>query len=359
MSLFGQKMVVIVPVASVRVSPYNYAFGTEHDILKTQKTFGRFWQRFVETLNPEFRDPDQDSQVLYGEIVDCLERVDNGYIRIKLDEQYIFNKALNSFEHSTGYLKEQYVMAVQATYKPTLVVKKPWVAVQCSINKTLELPMGSVLCLHSETDLTYTVKLPDGTCGTVAKSDIYKVTSQLGSIRTLQNNIIQSACTQVGGSYCWGGRSPHGSVCNDCAHSTDCSGLVNVAYRACGLLVPRNTVPQWLGCHILENGMQLKPGDLIFFAPHDNPTRINHVVMYIGNEMIIESCLEGIIKRKLVDRLGVERKMLVNGCIVETGGLIRQKVAVYLGTYIGDSQRLKLCRMCTLKENDVTAWIAH
>jgi cell wall-associated NlpC family hydrolase len=63
----------------------------------------------------------------------------------------------------------------------------------------------------------------------------------------------------VGLRYLWGGTSPHG---------VDCSGLVHLAFRATGVVVPRDADAQHSATQSIEPGGE-RPGDLYFFARPD------------------------------------------------------------------------------------------
>ena len=92
---------------------------------------------------------------------------------------------------------------------------------------------------------------------------------------------IAYAAAQLGKPYIWGGTGPAGY---------DCSGLVMMAYRAAGIVLPRTTFQQVLvGTPVYGTG-QLAPGDLLFSAGSDG-TAANpgHVGMYIGSGLVIEA----------------------------------------------------------------------
>lgn len=68
---------------------------------------------------------------------------------------------------------------------------------------------------------------------------------------------LSFALSQQGVPYVWGGESPAGY---------DCSGLVQAAYRAAGISLPRVAQEQYDAGPHLPAGAQLQPGDLVFFG---------------------------------------------------------------------------------------------
>ncbi|MCY9784786.1 NlpC/P60 family protein [Nocardiopsis sp. EMB25] len=92
-----------------------------------------------------------------------------------------------------------------------------------------------------------------------------------GNARTALN----FAYNQIGKPYVWGGTGPNGY---------DCSGLVQAAWGAAGVRLPRTTYDQVnAGTRVSWSNMQ--PGDLIFFRG-PNPT---HVGMYAGDGMMVHA----------------------------------------------------------------------
>jgi cell wall-associated NlpC family hydrolase len=95
--------------------------------------------------------------------------------------------------------------------------------------------------------------------------------------------IIRAAEQYLGLQYRWGGTSAAG---------VDCSGLVQLAYKAAGIALPRISYEQ------ANSGMRvslraLRPGDLVAW---DNSTRNNgadHIAIYLGNGRIIEAARPG------------------------------------------------------------------
>ncbi len=80
--------------------------------------------------------------------------------------------------------------------------------------------------------------------------------------------------------YLWGGTV---------APNYDCSGLMQSAFAAIGVWIPRDAYQQEaFGSSVPLD--KIKIGDLIFFgSPHVSPTKATHVGIYIGNDEYIHS----------------------------------------------------------------------
>ena len=94
-----------------------------------------------------------------------------------------------------------------------------------------------------------------------------------------RQDIVREAKLFLGIPYLWGGRSITTGV--------DCSGLVNLAYRASGVDIARDAHEQWMTSRPLRAD-ELKPADLIFLSRKDNFTSIVHVMLFLGGEDFIE-----------------------------------------------------------------------
>ncbi|MCK0770269.1 C40 family peptidase [Chromohalobacter canadensis] len=87
--------------------------------------------------------------------------------------------------------------------------------------------------------------------------------------------IISNAKQALGTPYKWGGNSLETGV--------DCSGLVQVAYHAAGIDVPRTSNQQY---QTLDHREQARPGDLLFFG---SGSRATHVGIYLGDRRMIHA----------------------------------------------------------------------
>ena len=104
-----------------------------------------------------------------------------------------------------------------------------------------------------------------------------------GPTSTQAGKAVAFAYAQLGKPYQWGATGPG---------SYDCSGLVQAAWAAAGVQIPRTTYAQWAALpHISTSA--LEPGDLLFFDG------IGHVSMYVGGGYMIDAPRTGLNVRKI------------------------------------------------------------
>lgn len=90
--------------------------------------------------------------------------------------------------------------------------------------------------------------------------------------------VINAALSRIGDPYVWGGTGPK---------DFDCSGLVGWAFAQAGVAMPRTAAQQALAGTPITYA-EAQPGDLLFwhYDPSD-PTFIDHVAIYLGNNMMV------------------------------------------------------------------------
>lgn len=88
---------------------------------------------------------------------------------------------------------------------------------------------------------------------------------------------VRFALAQLGQPYLWGGNG---------LGAFDCSGLVQNAYLAAGLALPRGATDQYRATPAVPGGTPLAPGDLVFFG---SPSYAHHVGMYLGGDAMIDA----------------------------------------------------------------------
>lgn len=100
---------------------------------------------------------------------------------------------------------------------------------------------------------------------------------------------VAAAESALGTPYQWGGScdDPHGA---DPAGRCDCSSLVQMAWAAAGVSLPRTTYQQVLAGTPVASVSDLRPGDLIFIPGADGTVaEPGHVGMFVGNGMLIQA----------------------------------------------------------------------
>lgn len=96
--------------------------------------------------------------------------------------------------------------------------------------------------------------------------------------------VFRIAACFLGVPYVWGGTDAAG---------IDCSGLVHVAARIGGHVVPRDAHHQWAATRIDAGWDDLDAGDILFFGSSATLEGIDHVGLYAGNGRMLHAPEEG------------------------------------------------------------------
>jgi cell wall-associated NlpC family hydrolase len=110
-----------------------------------------------------------------------------------------------------------------------------------------------------------------------------------GSGSPAGESAVKAAEADLGAPYQYGGSctDPHGT---DPSGWCDCASLVQTAWEAAGVTIPRTTYVQWKAGTPVASVSQLVPGDLIFIPGSDaTAAGPGHVGMYVGNGMLIDA----------------------------------------------------------------------
>ena len=114
----------------------------------------------------------------------------------------------------------------------------------------------------------------------------YEREAQTLSAAPAASRALAFALEQLGVPYLYGGESRAGY---------DCSGLVQAAYRAAGISLPRTAQEQYDAGPHLPAGAQLEPGDLVFFG--QSPEDVTHVGMVVAAGEMVDAPHTGTVVR--------------------------------------------------------------
>jgi gamma-D-glutamyl-L-lysine dipeptidyl-peptidase len=87
---------------------------------------------------------------------------------------------------------------------------------------------------------------------------------------------VEAARAYLGAPYEWGGMTEQG---------IDCSGLVHMAYRLTGRLVPRDADQQEAAATPIDDA-EARPGDLVCFG---EPGKAHHIAFWLGDGRILHA----------------------------------------------------------------------
>jgi cell wall-associated NlpC family hydrolase len=139
-----------------------------------------------------------------------------------------------------------------------------------SIAKALADQKATLATLTAQQQATVTTV---GTGGSTSAKDTVPTNSQAGAAVAFAFTVLNA-----GTPYVYGGTGPPGPN-----GGYDCSGLVQAAWAAAGVAIPRDTYGQAGAGYPSVPESNLQPGDLIFFAGD------SHVAIYVGGGQVIDA----------------------------------------------------------------------
>ncbi len=265
-------------------------------------------------------DPMEESQLLYGDPVEVLEVIEQTDHWPRTFAQGIADReikmrswakvaALNQpeFNHNQrwegypGWVDLAHLTTDPGDWKPNLIVTTKLGRVRetpaLDAAGKLTLSIGTHLVALSEMVPRrkravpwWKVRLLDGSTGWI-RSD--EVSEKIPGEKTpdpfsQRERIARTAQRFLGDPYYWGGRSSYNPGASGPPHTgVDCSGLVGLVYQANGILIPRDAQEQWMKAAEVSRE-RLLPGDLVFLCDPIDPNRASHVMLYVGDDLIIE-----------------------------------------------------------------------
>lgn len=280
---------------------------------------------------PAVHDPLQETQLLYGEQVRVRKR-QGDWVYVEAVEQPELTHT-RRWQGYPGWVQASALTASEPLEAPNIVVTEKWVVSWKDWYVRAPSPwrfaLGTRLQAIEMGEQVWRIELLDGEVVWLP----YRAARELEALRALppeerRRLIIRNAQLFLGDAYYWGGRSPAatspprhpfgppGPPAGEGVTGVDCSGLINLAYRAAGVDIPRDAHEQFLRARRVTT---LQPADLIFLSERGNPERIVHVMLYAGDGQAIEGPGTGKAVRRiaLAQRLGRPADALRAGDVVD------------------------------------------
>ncbi len=259
------------------------------------------------------------------------------------------NKKNNKWSTLLGWVPAEDVQSVQQFEEHNLIVRSLFATIYNEKKQKIKtICIGTQLAgsIDAEKNM-YQINLPNQSYGWIKISDITPTAKYHNfSESELRNNIIKTAKQFLGNLYSWGGRTPQNVVWT--VSSVDCSGLINLAFTANGLLIPRNSSSQYHASSLIKYGKDLQPADLIFFA--DSNDKINHVLFYCGDGKVLEASLtaQKVQESSFKKRIGFDHTKMKSGDLSGPIMTLHSEnptfFKIYFGSFLSHATMIKKLR---------------
>jgi cell wall-associated NlpC family hydrolase len=232
----------------------------------------RAWSRSLDTAARRGLVGRIQTQALYGEPVQVLGRR-GAWTRVAVVDQptprdprgypgWVPSVQLSSGARFGRLLQQRVAVVV----RPTAILR--------GAPSRLEVSYGTRLPVIGTAGSDVVVATPDGDAARLARSGVS--TSPPRDVTNASGRyIVRAARMFLGVRYLWGGTSSFGF---------DCSGLIELAFRTAGLVIPRDADAQARGGHAVGR-QAIRPGDLLFYGR----SHVHHVTLYVGGGRMIEA----------------------------------------------------------------------
>jgi cell wall-associated NlpC family hydrolase len=303
----------------------------------------------------DLANPLQATQLLLGEQIkvndELIDEQNKAWLWINTLQQQYFDEQ-EGWRGYPGWIEKDQTKLVQNFIQPNLVVNTQLAPIFDKNGTTINtLSIGTRLyatALHGD---WFTINAHSGTDAYIHKNNVYPIHNHVSeSIDDLRMSIINTAKQFLGSWYSWGGRSAQNDAWS--MSSVDCSALISLSFLAHGLQIPRMSHEQFLRSKKIGSCKELQPGDLIFFASiTKKSTRMDHVMLYLGEDELLEATYAGEHKARIVsfqERMNNPCNGITYG---ESVGWNNEEFQVFFGTFFDEQSTVQKLRDDALKIN--------
>lgn len=331
---YPTKMIVNVPIADLRTYP------KANDPNLTLPT-------------SDLTNPFQVTQLLLGEHViankEYIDANNQKWLQVNTLQQQYYHLPIG-WHGYPGWIQANQLIEVQNFAQHNLVVHSKLANIfDAHGHKICTLSIGTRLMGTEKINNAWTIMLPDNHVAHINDSDVYFISPIVQeSCDQLQQKIIKTALSFVGDDYSWGGRSAQNDQIR--ISSVDCSALINLSFLAHGLQIPRMSHEQFLKSFKINECKDLQPCDLIFFSSiTKQSTRMDHVMLYLGDDQILESTFADDHKVRIVsfqERMGKPCNTITSGDIIDWNN---EEFYIYFGSFLQNYAKTQKLRDDALK----------
>jgi hypothetical protein len=221
------------------------------------------------------------TQALLGSPVRILKK-EHGWLYVQTPDDYL------------GWTDDDIQVMTSAEYeawvaRPKVIITAEVSSVRASkesgSQQIGDIVAGCILVLKRNARTHFEVEYPDARTGFVRKKDAARLDVYLARAKATRKSIVSTAKRFFGIPYFWGGTS---------AKALDCSGFTKTVYYLNGIQLPRDASQQaFVGESVdTTGGINLQPGDLLFFGAKTKGERkehVTHVAISIGGKRFIHA----------------------------------------------------------------------